>query len=100
MQTRLKVLRLKTWRFFYTSVHVLLHLLNEMRKLTILCKALPRMLSFIINKWNIVQFLLIANAIFYLCYDIFAFSCIDKSPNCQESSLILLKNSRHIEAYV
>ena len=27
------VLRVKTWRFFYMSVHVLLHLLNEMRKL-------------------------------------------------------------------
>ena len=32
--------------------------------------------------------------------DIFAFACIDKSPNCQESFLILLKNRRHIAAYV
>ena len=55
------------------SVRVLLHLLNEMR---------------------------IANAIFYLSYGTFAFPCIDKSPNCQESYLILLKNRRHIAAYV
>ena len=34
MQKRLNVLRFKTWRFFfYMSVHVLLHLLNEMRKI-------------------------------------------------------------------
>ena len=36
------------------SVHVLLHLLNEMGKID-MCEALPRMLSFIINKWNILQ---------------------------------------------
>ena len=33
MQKRLNVLRFKTWRFFYMSVYVLLHLLNEMRKI-------------------------------------------------------------------
>ena len=65
-----------------------------------MCEALPRMLSFIINKWNRVHLFVIANAIFYLSYDIFAFACIDKSPYCQESYLILLKNRRHIAAYV
>ena len=40
------------------------------------------------------------NAIFYLSYDILAFACIEKSPNFQESDLILLKNRRHIAAYV
>ena len=54
MQKRLNVLRFKTWIFFYMSANVLLHLLNEMGKL-IICEALPRMLSFIITKWNIVQ---------------------------------------------
>ena len=44
MQKRLNALRFKSWRFFYMSVHVLLHLFNEMRKL-IICEALPRMLS-------------------------------------------------------
>ena len=29
---RLNVLRFKSWKFFYMRVHVLLHLLNEMRK--------------------------------------------------------------------
>ena len=33
-------------------------------------------------------------------YDIFAIACIDKSPNCQESYLILLKTRHHIAAYV
>ena len=33
MQKRLNVLRFKTWRFFYMSVHVVLHLLNEMKKI-------------------------------------------------------------------
>ena len=33
MQERLNVLRFKPWRFFYLSVNVLLHLLNEMRKI-------------------------------------------------------------------
>ena len=33
MQKRLNVLRFKTCRFFNMSVHVLLHLLNEMRKI-------------------------------------------------------------------
>ena len=42
----------------------------------IICEALPRMLSFIINKANIVEYFLIANAIFYLSYDILAFACI------------------------
>ena len=32
----------------------IIYLLNEMRKF-MTCDALPRMLSFIINKWNIVQ---------------------------------------------
>ena len=43
---------------------------------------------------------MIANAIFYISYDIFAFVCIDISPNGQESYLKLLKNRRHIAAYV
>ena len=30
-----------------------------------MCEALPRVLSFIINKWNLVQYFVIANAIFY-----------------------------------
>ena len=30
---RLNVLRFKPWRLFYMSVHVLLHLFNEMRKI-------------------------------------------------------------------
>ena len=33
MQKRLNVLRFKTLIFFYMSVHVILHLLNEMRKI-------------------------------------------------------------------
>ena len=37
---------------------------------------------------------------FYLSHGIFAFACIDKSPNCQESYLILLKNRRHMAAFV
>ena len=65
-----------------------------------MCEALPRMLSFINNKWNRVKYFLIANAIFYLSYDIFAFACIDKGPYCQESYLILLINRRHIATYV
>ena len=32
MQKRVNVLRFKAWVFFYMSVHVLLHLLNAMRK--------------------------------------------------------------------
>ena len=32
--------------------------------------------------------------------DIFVFACIDKSPNCQESYHILLKNGRPIAANV
>ena len=39
-------------------------------------------------------------SIYHTMYDIFAFACIDKSPYCQESYLILLKNRRHIAAYV
>ena len=66
----------------------------------IICEALTRMLSFIINKWNIDKYFLIANAIFYLSYDIFALACRDIGPYCQESYLILLINRRHIATYV
>ena len=58
------------------------------------------MLTFIINKWNVVKKILIANAIFYLSYDKFAFACIDKGADYQESYLKLLKNRRLIAAYV
>ena len=37
MQKRLNFLRFKTWRIFYMSVHVLLHLINEMRKIDNMC---------------------------------------------------------------
>ena len=74
MQERMNVLRFKPWSLFYMSVHVLLQSLNEMRK--------------------------IDNMMFHLSYDIFAFACIDKSPYCQEFYLILLKNCRHIAAFV
>ena len=36
---------------------------------------------------------------FILAYDLFAFACIDKSSNYQESYLILLKIRHHIAAY-
>ena len=44
----------KTWVFFYMSVHVLLHLLNEMRKIdNMRCSAKDVIIYF--NKWNIVH---------------------------------------------
>ena len=43
MRKRLNVLRFKTCCcFFYMSVHALLHLLSEMRKIDNICEAVPK----------------------------------------------------------
>ena len=83
------------------SVHVLLHLLNEMRKIDNMRGSAKDVIIYH-EQMEYSSLIFERKCMFYLSYDIFAFAfvCIDKSLNCQEFNLTLLKARRHIAAYV